>query len=233
MAVPKQRVIDLIKARLIPTKVNLSNAKIDAIAARLCPKPADDADDAAINALIEDFDSMQPFIEIAAEEDRFRTLEAKSKLPDPNKPAKTPEEIAAEAKAKADAEALEAAKGKSDTPEYIKTLMATIEGLKADIVEVKTGKVLETKQSLAKAAFEKSEKFKALPEAVKAAYLGRIQLDSETPFEDQITSLEAEHDVYVQHIADSQGYSGAPGQSKVPDTVDQATIDSLVSRYGV
>jgi hypothetical protein len=200
MAVDKTRVIARLKA-YIAGKANLSNVRIDEVSARLALLPADDADDAAIDAVITNADAIYPFKEISSNDDRFRNLESQIKKPvDPNNPNPEPNPQPTPNQSTA-----------SDAPDYIKTLMATIEGLKADIVEVKTGKVLETKRSAATQAFEKSETLKALktPE-LKQAWLNRINVDSETPIEEQITALESEYTVMQQTFADSIGYSGTP-----------------------
>jgi len=221
MAVPKERVVIRLKA--FADKANLSNNRIDEISARLCALPADDADDAAIDAVITNANAIYPFKEIAAQDDKVIGLENKLKKPE----EKTAEVLAAEAKAKADAEALEAAKGKTDTPDYIKTLMSTIEGLKADIVEVKTGRVLETKKSSAQQAFEKSEVLKVLKPEIKQSWLNRLNVDSETPIEEQITSLETEYKTMAQAFADSSSFSG-PAPIGNPDIKpDQALIDKV------
>ena len=77
MAVDKLKVIARLKA-LFP-KANLSQKRLDALADKLAIKPADDADDAAIDAVIKDFDSILSIEDIAREDDRLRTLEAKQK----------------------------------------------------------------------------------------------------------------------------------------------------------
>ena len=52
MAVEKSKVVNRLKA-LFP-KANLSQKRLDALADKLASKPADDADDAAIDAVIND-----------------------------------------------------------------------------------------------------------------------------------------------------------------------------------
>lgn len=228
MAVPKERLLGRLKAYLTSKAINLSNTRIDESSARLCSLPADDADDAAIDAVIANADVFFPFKDIASGDDRVRTLEAQVKKPD----TKTQEQIDAEAKAKADSEALEKAKSGSETPEYIKTLMATIEGLKKDIVEVKTGKVLETKKATAAELFGKSEVLKALKEEVRPNWINRINVDSETSIEDQITALESEYTIIAQSNANSTAYSGSTPNGINPGTkADDALITSVVDSF--
>lgn len=221
MAVPKEKVVIRLKA--FADKANLSNTRIDEISARLCSLPADDADDAAIDSVITNANAIYPFKEIAAQDDRVIGLQNQLKKPE----EKTAEVLAAEAKAKADAEALEAAKTKPEIPDYIKALMTTMEGLKADIVEVKTGKVLETKRLSAAEAFEKSEVLKALKPEIKQNWVNRLNVDSETTIEDQITGLETEYKTIAQAFADSSSFSGPAPMGNPDIKPDQALIDKV------
>lgn len=230
MAVPKEKVVVRLKA--FAGRANLSNTRIDEISARLCLLPADDADDAAIDAVITNADAIFPFREIAAQDDKIIGLENKAKTPI----AKTKEELDAEEKAKADAEALEKAKGGAETPEYIKALFAKIEGLQADIVEVKTGSVTASKKSAAQQAFEKSEVFKALktPED-KEFWLNQINVDSETTTEDQLKVLETRYTGMQQSIAESLGYSGgipAAGSTATPKA-DATTVTAILDNMKI
>ena len=84
MAVDRLKVIARLKA-LFP-KANLSQKRLDALADKLASKPADDADDTAIDVVINDFNDILSIEEIAREDDRVRTLEAKSKEPNPAAP---------------------------------------------------------------------------------------------------------------------------------------------------
>ena len=85
MAVEKSKVIARLKA-LFP-KANLSQKRLDALADKLASKPADDADDAAIDLVINDFNSVLSIEEIAREDDRVRTLEQKANPNPPTPPA--------------------------------------------------------------------------------------------------------------------------------------------------
>jgi len=227
MAVAKERVIARLK--VYSGKANLSNVRIDEISARLALIPADDADDAAIDAVITNADAIFPFKEIAAQDDKVVGLEAKVK-----NTGKTKEELEAEAKKQAEETAKKAAEeaaGKSDPPDYVKTLLSTIEGLKSDITEIKTGKITETKRASAAEAFAKSEVLKALKDDLKPNWLNRIDVNSETPIEDQITVLETEYTTMAQSFADSMGYSGpAPIVAGKPPVVDDKFVGEIVDQ---
>lgn len=205
MAVPKERLLGRLKAYLTSKAINLSNARIDESSLRLCSLPADDADDAAIDLVIANADVIFPFKEIATSDDRLRTLEAQTKKPE----TKTPEQLAAEEKEKADAEALAAAQ-KADTPAWALALIEANKKLEDKLTVIETGKLTDVKKSAAQQVFEKSEVFKALktPED-KEFWLNQINVDSETPTEDQLKGLETRYTGMQQSIAESLGYSGS------------------------
>ncbi len=226
MAVPKERLLGRLKAYLTSKAINLSNARIDESSLRLCSLPADDADDAAIDVVIANADVIFPFKEIATGDDRLRTLEAQTKKPE----TKTPEQLAAEEKAKADAEALAAAQ-KADTPTWALALIEANKKLEDKLTVIETGKLTDVKKSAAQQAFEKSEVFKALktPED-KEFWLNQINVDSETPTEDQLKGLETRYTGMQQSIAESLGYSGgipAAGSTATPKA-DPTTVTAIL-----
>lgn len=219
MAVDKAKVIARLKV-LFP-KANLSQKRLDALADKLAAKPEDGAEDPAIDVIINSFNDIMSIEEIAKEDDRIRTLEAqsKSKPVDPTNPEPAPTNPPTPVPAPTDAPAWVTA-----LLEQNKTMLAKVEALES-------GKVKETKQTQAQAAFEKSAKFKNLPEAVRTDYLARINLDSETPFEEQVTGLEANYETLVQHLANTTGFSGQPlgtgGNFKPDEKLIDSVVDSL------
>jgi len=116
MAVDKSKIKERLKA-LFPG-VNLSNTRIEQLSTRLAPKPADDADDAAIDAVINEANFYNPFADMAKEDDLIRTLKANQKTappePEPPKTDPVPDQ-------KTD-----------DTAALLKTLLAKVEGLEAE-----------------------------------------------------------------------------------------------------
>lgn len=68
MAVEVQRVKDRFKAKY--GTVSLSNQRLDALAAKLAPKIADDAEDGVIDGELDDLNEMYPFLEMKKAEDR-------------------------------------------------------------------------------------------------------------------------------------------------------------------
>lgn len=215
MAVEKSKVIARLKA-LFP-KANLSQKRLDALADKLASKPADDADDAAIDLVINDFNSVLSIEEIAREDDRVRTLEQKAN-PNPPNPPTPPAPPAPPTPPTGD-----------DVPAYVKALLDKLDGVTSDLEALKTGKIVETKKQTASELFAKSEVLKRIPEGIRQNWVNRIDVNSETPFEDQIQALETEYSTLVQETANNNDYPGPAGGGKTPSTVDEKLVDDIVS----
>lgn len=217
MPVEKQKVIARLKA-LFP-KANLSQKRLDAIADKLAKKPADDADEAAIDAVINDFNEVLSFEEIAKEDDRIRTLETKSKEPNPN-PAPEP---------KNDPPKNDPPKAPDDAPDWAKAMIEANGKLLEKVTALETGKLTETKLKSATDLFEKSEILKGLKPEIKQNWIRRINLDSETAFEDQIKVLETEYTDLTQSAANGTRHSGfPPSGTGSPTGPNDKDVDSVV-----
>lgn len=214
MAVEKSKVIARLKA-LFP-KANLSQKRLDALADKLASKPADDADDAAIDLVINDFNSVLSIEEIAREDDRVRTLEQKAN-PNPPAPAPTPSPTPTPEPPKGD-----------EVPAYVKALLDKLDGVTSDLEALKTGKAIETKKQTASELFAKSEVLKRIPEGIRQNWVNRIDVNSETPFEEQIQALETEYSTLVQVNADNNQYSGPAGNGSAEIKADDAVVESIV-----
>lgn len=211
MAVEKSKVIARLKA-LYP-KANLSQKRLDALADKLAKKPADDADDVAIDLVINDFNEIMSITEIAAEDDRVRTIEAKSKEtsdPPKNDPPKTDPP-------------------KGEVPEWAQAMAETNRKLLEKVEAIESGKVLETKKQSAQTVFETSEVFKNASKEVKDFMLKNIDVNSETPIEDQVKGLEDTFGKMVQNSADTNNYSGPAGAGNPAPKYDEKEIERLVS----
>jgi hypothetical protein len=195
---------EIIKARLkaLFPKANLSQKRLDAYAAKLAPKPADDADDAAVDAIINDYNEVIDFVAIAQEDDRTRTLEADKKKA---------EEAAAAKGGKKDGEEEEEEDETEGLTPFEKKMLKSFGDLKSDIDSIKTGNVLQTKKQTASQLFEKSDVLSKLKEELKPRWINRIDVNSETPIEDQIKELESEYSELVQVNADNNQYGGPAG----------------------
>lgn len=141
---------ELIKSRLraLFPKANLSTKRLDEISARLAKKPADDADEAAIDEVINDYNDngAMSFEEIAKSDDKIRTLEAGKPTP-----PKTDEPI------------IQPINPETDP---IKIMMATLTNLSAEIKGLKEEKTKETVVS----KFANDERVKNIPDFIRKGY---------------------------------------------------------------
>lgn len=217
MAVAPEKIKARLKA-LFP-KANLSTKRLDAYAAKLAPKPADDADDEAIDVIIKDYNEVIDFETVAKEDDKIRTLEA--------------------AKAKAEAEAARGKGGKSEEEEeeeenegmtaFEKTMLKKFGKIESELESIKAGKTIETKKATASELFAKSEVLKRIPESIRPNWINRIDVNSETPFEEQIQALESEYSELVQVNADSNDYAPPAGGGSAGIKADQNVVDAVVN----
>lgn len=214
MAVEKQKVIARLKA-LFP-KANLSQKRLDAYADKLAKKPADDADDAAIDAIINDFNEVIDFVGVAQEDDRVRTLENKPTPTPVPVPTPTPNPVPTE-----------------EVPSWAKALLDSNKKLTDDLEAMKTGKIAETKKTTASEMFAKSEVLKAMKPELQAKWINRIDINSETTFEDQIKDLESEYSELVQNNADSNSYAGPAGGGSSTNKPDQVMVDEIVNNLNI
>ena len=216
MAVDRLKVIARLKA-LFP-KANLSQKRLDALADKLASKPADDADDTAIDVVINDFNDILSIEEIAREDDRVRTLEARSKEPNPNPapPAPAPANPTP-------ANPTPAPSNGDDVPAWAQKLLEKVEA-------IETGKIIETKKQTAQQVFESSEVFKDAPKEVKEFMLKNIDVNSETSFEDQVKSLEETYGKMVQTTADNSNYSGPAGKGQPSTATDDKLVEDIVNQ---
>lgn len=226
MAVEKQRVITRLKA-LFP-KANLSQKRLDDLSDKLSKKPADDADDAAIDVVINDFNEILSIEDIAKGDDRTRTLEAEKKKAEEaaakNKGGKKEEE---------EEEEDEEEEIPADTPSWAKALIKSNKTLKADLDSIKSGNVLQNKKQTATQLFEKSETLKGLKEELKPRWINRIDINSETSIEDQIKELETEYSELVQINADSNSYAGPAGTGSSEQKPSEAIVNEIVDNLNI
>jgi len=211
-----------IKARLKVKypKANLSQKRLDELSAKLAPKPIDGATEEEIDAVLEIANDFNPFEEIARTDDRMRTLEANQKPKPTDPPAPAPQNPPTPP-----------APAPDDAPAWAKALIKQNETIAAELEALKTGKVIETKRSAATQAFEKSEILKALKEDVRPNWINRINVESETSIEDQITALETEYTTMAQSFADSIGYSGpTPAAGSSALKVDEKMVEDIVNQ---
>jgi hypothetical protein len=217
MAVEKSRLVSRFRIKF--PKVNLSNERLNEIADRLSKKPADDADDAAIDLVLDEANELLSFEDIAKSDDRLKNAEALAKKNAEKKDDKT--EVG-----KKDEEVVDVDK---DAPEWAKAMLEQNKKLASDLEALKTGKVIETKKQNASELFAKSEVLKRIPEGIRQNWVNRIDVNSETPFEEQIQALETEYSTLVQVNADNNQYSGPAGNGSADIKADDAVVDAVVN----
>lgn len=218
---------EIIKARLkvLFPKANLSQKRLDAYAAKLAPRPADDADDEAVDAIINDFNEVIDFEAVAKEDDRIRTLEADKK--------KAEEAAANKGKGGKKDEEEDEDEPTEGMTVFEKAMLKKFGDLKSDIDSIKTGNVLQTKKQTALQSFEKSEILQGLKPELKDRWVNRIDVNSETPIEDQIKELESEYSELVQVSADTNVYAGPAGGGSSNQKPDEAIVSEIVDNLKI
>lgn len=191
-------------------KANLSTKRIDVITAKLESKVSDDADDAAIDEIVNQANDFMDFEAIAKEDDRVRTLEANQKKGeeggDPPKDDPKPEPP------------------KDDTPEWAKALLSKVDALEK-------GKITESKANTVADLFSKSEILKGLPENQKQSWLKRVNLESED-LAAEVAGLETEYTELKQSIVNSTDlaggtFTGTEGKTAISDADINAVMSNL------
>jgi hypothetical protein len=118
-----------------------------------------------------------------------------------------------------DGKGKEGMQNQNDAPEWAKALISKVENLEKE--KASTGKL-----SQAKDLFTKSVTLQKLPEKLQNSWLNRINLESETSFEDQIKALEEEVTEFKIVTVNSKGLpigggsADKPSDSEVNDIVD-------------
>lgn len=191
-------------------KANLSTKRIDVITAKLESKVSDDADDAAIDEIVNQANDFMDFEAIAKEDDRVRTLEANQKKGeeggDPPKDDPKPEPP------------------KDDTPEWAKALLSKVDALEK-------GKITESKANTVADLFSKSEILKGLPENQKQSWLKRVNLESDD-LAAEVAGLETEYTELKQSIVNSTDlaggtFTGTEGKTAISDADINAVMSNL------
>lgn len=221
MPVESKRIKGRLKV-LFP-KANLSKKRLDALAARLAKKPADDADDDAIDEILKDANDVYPFEEMGKDEHRIVTAENKLKKQQQN---------AADDDSDDDSDDDEPEDPKKDKSKDNDQMPAWAKKLSQDIAEIKTGKITESKKEAARKLFIENETFKAMKEKGQEHFFNQIDVNSETPVEEQISNLEETYKEIVQVQADSGDFAGRPplggGGAGEPSTEElDAIVDDM------
>ncbi|MDY8137568.1 hypothetical protein [Aquimarina sp. 2201CG5-10] len=95
---------------------------------------------------------------------------------------------------------------KGDKPEWLDGLIKKIDDQAQEIKDLKKGTIEKSKFDQAKILLNKSK----LPDNLKESWLNRIDINSETPLEDQVSGLSKEYESLTQSFADSKELGGNP-----------------------
>lgn len=192
-------------------KANFSTKRMDVITAKLESKVSDDADDAAIDEIVNQANDFMDFEAIAKEDDRVRTLEANQKKgeegkvegtePDPDKNLNPNPE--------------------NETNTLLKTLLGKVEALEK-------GEVSKSKAKTVADLFSKSEILKGLPENQKQSWLKRVNLESDD-LAAEVAALETEYTELRQSFADTSDLAGGPINQSLGK--GEVTVDDIKAIY--
>lgn len=207
--------IKQIKARLkvLYPGVNLSNKRIEAIAAKIDAKVTeeDEIDDA-----LSTYDEYNPFAQMAKDDDRERL-----KLKKESETSKTPEQIAAENEAEGKDTLVD-----SEMPAWAKALVTSTQALAKGLESIQGEKVANTRKQQYEAKLE------GVPAKVKAKALkdfGKMKFDTEEEFNEWLTETETDIEDLVQEESNNGLSNQTPvrGVKNVLGQVKLASDDEL------
>jgi len=213
--------IKQIKARLkvLYPGVNLSNKRIEAIAAKIDAKVTeeDEIDDA-----LSTYDEYNPFAEMAKDDDRERL-----RLKKEPETAKTPEQIAAEKEAQGNDPVVD-----PEMPAWAKALVTSTQALAKGLESIQGEKVTNTrKQQYEKALEGTSDAFKA--KALKD--FGKMKFDTDEEFTEFLTEAETDAADFIQEESNNGLTNQTPvrGVKNIPGKIKEASkeeVDSVLDK---
>jgi len=108
-----------------------------------------------------------------------------------------------------------------------KALREKYEALEEKFNKLEEGKTAESKQAQVAALLKGS---KLIPDNVQQKWLNRFDLNSETPFEEQLKALETEYTEIVQANNNSRQYAGPPKPGESKDTPPKEQMDKVFGK---
>lgn len=226
MAVTRQKIKTRFKV-LFP-KVNLSSARLNAYADKLKSKPEDEATDDEIDEIINDFNDVVDFADIARQEDQARSYKAKldklSNGADEDEDEDDDEEdILNNPKQKVEN------KKDSETNALISKLMSKMDSISTELADIKSNKTRDSKVELLKSKFSKNEVISKLTPKMQEKLIKLVDLDSEElDLDDQIDEISEDYKDFVQNQANSEEHGGFPPVSYNSKDFDDKAAKSLV-----
>jgi hypothetical protein len=180
----KEKIIAAFKAKY--PGINLSKARLAAIAAKIEAKVIDD--ETKVDAALAAMDDAYAFADIAKDDDKIRTLEAKVKPP---KADETPAEKLAREKAEA---ASKEPKLPDDVPDYIKAIIEQNKAIAAQLQAIQGEKVATTYKTKA------TELLKDVP----VSYWGKRAIpDNDEALQAFVTEVTADYTAFKQEMTDA------------------------------
>lgn len=174
----KEKILAAIKSKF--PAVNLSKARLDAIAAKIEAKVVDD--ESKIDAELDAYNDYNPLAETAKADDKVRGLEAKLKAPKPADPANP----------KADDPKPEGVP--DDAPAWVKQLIAQNDKLANDLAAIKGEKAADSIKG----------KATTLLKDVPVSYWGKRALpEKEEDLEAFVTDVTADYTAFKQEMTDA------------------------------
>lgn len=201
MAVDVSRIKSRLRAKY--PKANLSTKRLDEISAKLAKKPEDDADDDAIDAILEDYNDngAMTFEEIAKADDKIRTLEARKPKTDDDEPKPKDQD--------------------DDMPAWAKKLMEKVDGFE-------TSRKAETIAQ----RFAKDERLKGIPEFMFKGRTPKTEEDFETAVEDLVNDYKPfaeRHKLEAFNGEDIPSGADTTGSKKQVKEIDADLAAKIVS----
>jgi hypothetical protein len=200
----REKIISQLRAKY--PGVNLSKERMDAIADRLTPKIKEEAE---IDAKLDELNDLMPFADIAKQDDRMRTLEAKEKKPAQQQQQQQP---APESKT-------EDVKKDDEVPGWAKELITEVKTLRQEKVQA------TMQQKLAS-----HEKLKTIPAIF---YKGRTLPEKEEDLDVFVETIAADYTAFKAEDAKEIPPDGKPvtgkkeGVDKKPDAKE---IDAILDK---
>lgn len=213
--------IKQIKARLkvLYPGVNLSNKRIEAIAAKIDAKVTeeDEIDDA-----LSTYDEYNPFAEMAKDDDRERL-----RLKKESESAKTPEQLGAEKEAQGNDPVVD-----PEMPAWAKALVTSTQALAKGLESIQGEKVTSTrKQQYEKVLEGTSDTFKV--KALKD--FGKMKFETDDEFTEFLTDAETDAADFIQEASNNGLTNQTPvrGVKIIPGKVKEASkeeVDSVLDK---
>lgn len=191
----KEKIIARLRA-LYPG-VNLSKTRLDQIADKLASKITDENE---IDTRLNDLNDVMPFADIAKQDDRVRTLEAKNKDPKDPPPQDPPKNDPPKADPPADA------------PEWAKTLIDQNKAMAEKLAALEQGRTAENNQARLRSLLKE----KKVDEKYLEDPLRKLAITAKT-FKDD-TEIEA----FAEEIATA--FKAAPASAEMPPAPIQGVV---------